>query len=100
MSKSWGQRLWADLLWAITRAHEDFFVKYFRLPFVSLPTGTPAVYTRVRVKKNVAVPMRDGIKLYANIYKPDADGRFPVILIRLPCEGKIRFTGQVRAPYQ
>jgi putative CocE/NonD family hydrolase len=51
---------------------------------MSLPTGTPDVYTRVRVKKNVAVPMRDGIKLYANIYKPDADGKFPVILIRLP----------------
>ena len=84
MSKSLGQRLWADLLWAITRVHEDFFVKYFRLPFMSLPTGTPDVYTRVRVEKNVAVPMRDGIKLYANIYKPDADGRFPVILIRLP----------------
>ena len=84
MSKSWGQRLRADLVWAITRVHEDFFVKYFRLPFMSLPTGTPDVYTRVRVKKNVAVPMRDGIKLYANIYKPDADGRFPVILIRLP----------------
>ncbi len=28
--------------------------------------------------------MRDGIKLYANIYKPDVDGKFPVILIRLP----------------
>ena len=84
MSKSWGQHLWADLVWAITRAHEDFFVKYFRLPFVSLPTNTPDVYTRVNVEKNVAVPMRDGIKLYANIYKPDADGKFPVILIRLP----------------
>jgi len=84
MSKSWGQRLWADLVWAITRAHEDFFVKYFRLPFMSLPTGTPDVYTRVRVEKNVAVPMRDGIKLYTNIYKPDADGKFPVILVRMP----------------
>jgi hypothetical protein len=51
---------------------------------MSLPTDTPDVYTRVRVEKNVAVPMRDGIKLYANIYKPDADGKFPVILIRLP----------------
>ena len=84
MSKSWGQRLRADLVWAMTRVHEDFFVKYFRLPFMSLPTSTPDVYTKVRVKRNVPVPMRDGIKLYANIYKPDADGRFPVILIRLP----------------
>jgi putative CocE/NonD family hydrolase len=51
---------------------------------MSLPTNTPDVYTRVKVKKNVAVPMRDGIKLYANIYKPDVNGRFPIILIRLP----------------
>jgi len=84
MSKSWGQRLWADLAWAKTRVHEDFFIKYFRLPFMSLPTNTPDVYSSVRVKRNVAVSMRDGIKLYANIYKPDVDGKFPVILIRLP----------------
>jgi len=84
MSKSWSQRLWSDLVWTTTRIHQDFFVKYFRLPFMSLPTGTPDVYTKVRVKKNVVVPMRDGVKLYANIYKPDVDGKFPVILIRLP----------------
>jgi len=84
MSKSWGRRLWADLVWAVTRVREDFFIKYFRLPCMSLPTDTPDVYTRVRVEKNVAVSMRDGVKLYANIYKPDADGNFPVILIRMP----------------
>lgn len=28
--------------------------------------------------------MRDGIRLFSNIYKPDAEGKFPAILIRTP----------------
>ena len=30
------------------------------------------------------IPMRDGTKLAANIFRPKADGRFPVILMRTP----------------
>ena len=30
------------------------------------------------------MPMRDGVNLYADIYKPPVEGRYPVILIRLP----------------
>lgn len=32
----------------------------------------------------VKVPMRDGVKLSANIYRPDAEEKFPVILTRSP----------------
>jgi putative CocE/NonD family hydrolase len=39
---------------------------------------------QVKVEKNVAAPMRDGVKLYADIYRADAPGKFPVILIRTP----------------
>lgn len=39
---------------------------------------------QVKIEKDVAAAMRDGIKLFANIYRPDADGKFPVILIRTP----------------
>jgi len=39
---------------------------------------------QVKIEKDVAAPMRDGVKLFANIYRPDADGKFPVILIRTP----------------
>ena len=35
-------------------------------------------------EKNVMIPMRDGTRLAANIYKPDAEGTFPVILTRTP----------------
>lgn len=30
---------------------------------------------------NVMVPMRDGVRLAVDLYRPDAEGRFPVILI-------------------
>jgi putative CocE/NonD family hydrolase len=38
----------------------------------------------VKVEMDVKVPMRDGTRLSTNIYRPDAPGRFPVILIRTP----------------
>jgi putative CocE/NonD family hydrolase len=37
-----------------------------------------------RFLRNVPVPMRDGIKLAANVYLPNTEGRFPVILMRTP----------------
>ena len=38
----------------------------------------------VRVEFDVRVPMRDGTELSADIRRPDAEGRFPVILVRSP----------------
>jgi putative CocE/NonD family hydrolase len=38
----------------------------------------------VKVESDVDVPMRDGVDLKADIYRPDADGKFPVILVRTP----------------
>ena len=32
------------------------------------------------IEKDVAVPMRDGINLSANIYRPKSDGQYPVIM--------------------
>ncbi|MDG6926779.1 MAG: hypothetical protein JRN09_09540, partial [Nitrososphaerota archaeon] len=28
--------------------------------------------------------MRDGVTLYADVYRPNAEGKFPVILMRTP----------------
>ena len=36
------------------------------------------------VVRDVAVPMRDGVTLYADVYRPAGDGRFPVLLLRTP----------------
>ncbi len=38
----------------------------------------------VRVERNMAAKMRDGVTLRADIYRPRADGKFPVLLTRTP----------------
>jgi putative CocE/NonD family hydrolase len=38
----------------------------------------------IRIEKNVMVPMRDGIELATDVYRPAVDGRMPVLLMRLP----------------
>ncbi|HYP25528.1 MAG TPA: CocE/NonD family hydrolase [Blastocatellia bacterium] len=38
----------------------------------------------VRLDRGVGVPMRDGLKLSTDIYRPEGEGRFPVILVRTP----------------
>lgn len=39
---------------------------------------------KIIFEKNVPCPMRDETILYADIYRPDLPGRFPVLLTRLP----------------
>lgn len=39
---------------------------------------------KVRTEANVRVPMRDGVTLATDVYRPDAEGRFPAILVRTP----------------
>ena len=41
--------------------------------------GSKPIYKK-SVEKNVYVEMRDGIKLACDIYRPDAEGRFPALL--------------------
>ena len=38
----------------------------------------------VRRHFQVAIPLRDGVKLAANVYLPPREGKFPVILVRTP----------------
>ncbi len=38
----------------------------------------------VTLQRNVPCRMRDGVTLYADVYRPAGEGPFPVILIRLP----------------
>lgn len=48
----------------------------------------------VRIEKGVDAPMRDGVRLSADVFRPDAPGKFPVILIRTPYdkEGHSRYS--------
>lgn len=36
------------------------------------------------IEKNLRVPMRDGTLLATDVYRPAADGQYPVVLMRLP----------------
>jgi len=48
----------------------------------------------------VDVPMRDGVVLRANVFRPDYDGRFPALLHRTPYGKHVGGYGRyVRAGY-
>jgi putative CocE/NonD family hydrolase len=56
----------------------------------------------VVVDENVMAPMRDGVRLAADVYLPDAPGKFPVIVTRTPYdkrnpEHRYKFAGQMFA---
>jgi uncharacterized protein len=38
----------------------------------------------VKIERNIKVEMRDGVVLRGDIFRPDADGKFPVLLQRTP----------------
>jgi uncharacterized protein len=46
----------------------------------SLPAQPPAV----RAELGVMVPMRDGVRLAADVWRPAPPGRYPVLLVRTP----------------
>lgn len=50
------------------------------------PTLSQPTY-KVKIEQKVMVAMRDGVKLAAEVYRPDAPGAFPVILQRT-CYGR------------
>ena len=37
-------------------------------------------HVKESVERDVYVPMRDGVRLAVNIYRPDAKGKFPALL--------------------
>lgn len=39
---------------------------------------------KVKEDRGISVPMRDGVKLSTDIYRPDAEGKLPAILVRTP----------------
>ncbi len=54
------------------------------------------IKTQTEVRKaehfDFAVPMRDGVRLAADIYLPEAEGRWPAVLIRTPYSRKAKST--------
>ena len=77
------------------RAHETILALAFRgvlaaflfavaaSEFTALSRADADKY-EVTVERNAAAKMRDGVTLHADIYRPKADGKFPVLLVRTP----------------
>ena len=49
----------------------------------SFPT-TPPPRNDIQMDNRVPVPMRDGVTLYADVYRPAGDGKYPVLVSRTP----------------
>ena len=39
---------------------------------------------KIVAEKNVAMRTRDGVTLHADVYRPDASGKFPVLVVHTP----------------
>ena len=54
----------------------------------TVPQATTAAVEQqasaISVSENVPVPMRDGVNLMANIFRPDEEGAYPVVVMRTP----------------
>src|SRR6202048_1729943 len=72
------------------RRHSLHLHFYFYLSLIVAMLLRPATTAHaadayaVTYERNVAVKMRDGVTLRADIYRPKADGQFPVLLVRTP----------------
>jgi len=47
-------------------------------------TAPSACFPNLTVERNVPVPMRDGVVLRADVYRPEAPGRYPTLVYRTP----------------
>src|SRR5712692_56422 len=63
-------------------------VLFFAAFVVTLGLVAPAVMAaenhEITVERNVAAKMRDGVTLRADVYRPKAEGKYPVLLVRTP----------------
>ena len=74
----------AEARWAARRLRETV-ERRLVIPLRETPTSTPDRSTRIRLERDVRVPMRDGVALSAHVFRPADAGRpLPVVLIRQP----------------
>ncbi len=59
------------------------WVLRYRLLAAYLGLSQP-VYSGMVAEEDVMVPMRDGVRLATDVFRPDAPGPFPAIMMRLP----------------
>ncbi|MEO8138913.1 MAG: CocE/NonD family hydrolase [Gemmatimonadota bacterium] len=62
-------------------------MRFLSASFLSLALGSPLgaqAPTGIHVDTAIAVPMRDGVVLRADIWRPDREGAFPTLVYRTP----------------
>jgi hypothetical protein len=52
--------------------------------WLTVLTGAHLQASRILIENGITVKMRDGVVLTADIYRPESEGRFPVLLERTP----------------
>lgn len=75
-------KLRADLVWS-SMSVADGMRKHVLMPFQKVRVDE-ARSGPVRVLRDLPATMRDGVRLYADVYLPEKEGRYPTILTRLP----------------
>ena len=62
-------------------------------------SSSPDWLRHIVVERDLAARMRDGVRLYADVYRPEPSGRFPALLMRTPYDksearqsGRLAFT--------
>ena len=43
------------------------------------------------IEQNIMVPMRDGVRIATDVYRPDREGQWPVLVMRHPYNKDFRF---------
>ena len=61
------------LIWRRYRSHIDAWLLKLPMP-----------QHRLRVERNISIPMRDGIRLACDIFRPKEPGRYPCLIARTP----------------
>ena len=75
--------LGANLLWDALDI-PGWWDREVRLPFKEIPSSTADRSDQVTDEHDIMIPMRDGVQLSTDVYLPEGEGPFPVILVRLP----------------
>ncbi len=70
--------------WVNCKTGEGSFALIALVMLLLASSARAANQYAVASERDVAVSMRDGVKLRADIYRPDAEGKFPVLLQRTP----------------
>lgn len=73
------------MCWTTSKAKPAGLALLAMICFAGCETGNDSVQTgQMLVEQDVPVPMRDGVVLRANVYRPNRPGPFPVLVYRTP----------------